>query len=901
MNPTRTNRFSVLIALTCGLATAQTGTGANLSTNDKTYVCRYATGPIVLDGRLDEPAWQTAARVEQFQLFRPAGSSYPHHTVGRLTWDDEHLYVSFACGDDDVRSASTQHDDYLAAGDVVELYIKYDDEHPQYYEMVSAPNGTTFDARWPHRGAGDFKQFTPWESGLKSASTVLGTADQSDDTDEGFVVEMAVPWAAFDGVAGPPAEGTAWTFGLFRYDHSARFNEPHLLMSLDRSPEHGFHYYEAYHPIVFKRSGNVTLDSPDGLPVLGLYGGAGNDSFDKAVELGFDWIFPAVNWHTDHDWMKLKVEMAHEHGIKVCPSYGVAYDGHGEEPTAFAAAHPEWWEVRRNGTQTSRGYHVGLSFGVPEVRAHKVNVLAGRVRDYGLDGIMLDYTRMFERTCGYHPVIVEAFKEKTGRDPHQLSLEDPAWIKFRAGYVTRFVRELREAVDRIGVERSRPVELLACVNSDPAKSLKGTMQDWQTWVDEGLIDGVVSMVYHHNPNETLRQVQIANAACRGKVWHMPMIAPYDWFLTTDELVLDASLKCLKTGTGAVAYYRDDYIFKYELWDAIEQVGQWTDADIAALPINYLQNPGFELGMENWAVGSGENVERVEIGQAGAVRFAGPGALRQIIDRGLMGRGGNLQASMRVRADAVPGDAAMFLDISVNRGNGDETYFRVPVSLSADGQWHPFSVSLPIDDTGDINWLMAGVVTAGTGLDVMIDDLAIGFEAAAPESAADYAISAGEAAQNWRPGDNLARGQCVVGSSFWEKGFEYDNAVDGEVTSESGYTRGVAWHSQRPAENQWIMVALPAPRRIDKVRILNAFVEKAYRTHKFRVGLSLDGQRFDPVAEGLLPDDGVTWTEQTFPAQRAKYLRFTGVTGFVREYAVGVGEIEVFGPDTTSSQ
>ena len=216
------------------------------------YECLYADGPIVLDGKLDERAWREAQRVERFQLFRPAGS-YAGTTIGRLTWDDDYLYVAFECTDDDVRSASTTHDDYLAGGDVVELYIKYGEDHPQYYELVSAPNGTTFDARWPHRGAGDYKQWTPWESGLRSGWVVFGTADRSEDVDEGFTVEMAIPWSAFDGVASPPLPGTAWTFGLFRYDHSARFSEAHLTMSLAESPEFGFHYYEGYHSIVFKR------------------------------------------------------------------------------------------------------------------------------------------------------------------------------------------------------------------------------------------------------------------------------------------------------------------------------------------------------------------------------------------------------------------------------------------------------------------------------------------------------------------------------------------------------------------------------------------------------------------------------------------------------------------------
>ncbi len=230
---------------------AQAGESVDLSAG-RVYICRSADGPIVLDGELDEPAWQRAQRIDRFRLFRPEGL-YPYTTVARLTWDDTHLYVAFDCADNDVRSASTMHDDYLAAGDVVELYVKYGEDSPQYYELVSAPNGTTFDARWPHRGAGDFKQWTPWESGMRSVVKVRGTADTPGDMDTGYTVEIAIPWSGFDGVDAPPAVGTAWTFGLFRYDHGAGFNEPYLTMSLSESPAHGFHYYEGYHPVVFER------------------------------------------------------------------------------------------------------------------------------------------------------------------------------------------------------------------------------------------------------------------------------------------------------------------------------------------------------------------------------------------------------------------------------------------------------------------------------------------------------------------------------------------------------------------------------------------------------------------------------------------------------------------------
>jgi hypothetical protein len=646
----------------------------------------------------------------------------------------------------------------------------------------------------------------------------------------------------------------------------------------------------------------TATSSAQSATVLGLYGGTGAESYQQAVDLGFTYIFPAVAWYSDHDWMKGKVEQAHADGLKVSPSYGTAYDGYGDDHTEFAKQHPQWWELRRNGHKTNKDSHVGLSFGVPEVRQHKVAVFAKRIRDYDLDGITLDYTRMFDRTCGYHPSIVDAFKAETGRDPHKISNDDPQWVRFRAEYVTMFVRELREAADVIAAERGRPVELLACVNPDPKECLDRAKQDWQTWVDEGLVQGVVTMVYHHDPNETLENVRIANEACRGKVWHMPMIAPYDWFLTTDELLLDASLKCLKTGTGALAFYRDDYITKYEQWDAIAEVSRWTADDIAHTSVNYVRNPGFELAMENWADGGSAGVQRVEqadqvrTGES-AVRFSGSGELRQIIEPGLPDQAASLTISFWAKADSPDQADGLFIDVSVNTGNvkRKESYFRVPVSLTGGGDWQQVEVNIPIDATVTLNHVQFGIVAERAFTDLLIDDIAVslGDDPVALDS--DYSVTARQASANWQPAaDNILRGQAVIGSSFWEAGTEYDNAIDGDMSTEN-YGYGAVWVSQRPAENQWILISLPAAKPINKVRILNNASQSAYRTRTYQVELSADGKIFRKVAGGTLPDEGVTWTENTFSPLNAKYLRFTGVSGFNLEYAVGIQEIEAYGP------
>ena len=643
-------------------------------------------------------------------------------------------------------------------------------------------------------------------------------------------------------------------------------------------------------------------------PFVVVYGGTGTRTVDKAIELGVDALVPSVNWYSEHDFMKRITERCHRHGIKVLPSYATASDGYHDKQHEFATAHPQWWEKRRDGRLVNTGVHVGLSFGVPEVRRFKVETLTRYVRDYNLDGVALDYTRFFERTCGYHETIVEAFKEETGRDPHAIPNEDPQWMRFRARYVTTFVHELRESLNAVGSARGRPVEVWACVNPDPEHCIAYSMQDWQTWVDEGLVDAVLSMIYERDTNNSIRQAEIANAACADKVPHIPMIAPYGGFLTSDEMVLDASLKMLKTGTGAVGYYRDDTMFDYGVWDAVGRVCKWKKSQIEKTPVNYLLNPGFEFEFERWATADPATVEVVEDPVHSGTRSLalGPGAtVRQLIDRGFFGGRRTLIISLWAHAAKWPARSRLFLDVNTRDAKKGEQYFRVPVKLGRKSSWQRFEARLPIVDSTDLRWMIVSLVAeAEDPVDpvdpvdpearIVIDDLTVHLDAAAVNPKR-FAISERKAAEQWKPAGNLLLGQPAMCSSFWEAGFEPGNAVDGDLSSDD-YGRHAAWHSQRPAENQWLQIYLPAPQAIERIRLLNASAQAAYRTLRYRVEMSLDGEGYRQVAEGNLPDDATTWTEHRFEPVRAKYVRFVGVLGYNREYAVGLKEIEAYGPD-----
>jgi hypothetical protein len=213
------------------------------------YVCRPAGTAIVVDGRLDESAWQHAETLAIRYVFKPEKYTVPPpETTVRLLWDRDYLYVGFTCIDDDIWSFSSRADDTLWSGDVAELFLKPSREAKNYYEFIVAPNGALYDTRYPSRGAGGSNRFKSWSSGARIATGVKGTDGNCEDSDQGYCVEMAIPWAAFS--EGRPAENSIWTFGAFRYDYSKSLEDPFLLTSMP-GPLTWFHNYEKYQDIRF--------------------------------------------------------------------------------------------------------------------------------------------------------------------------------------------------------------------------------------------------------------------------------------------------------------------------------------------------------------------------------------------------------------------------------------------------------------------------------------------------------------------------------------------------------------------------------------------------------------------------------------------------------------------------
>ena len=128
--------------------------------------------------------------------------------------------------------------------------------------------------------------------------------------------------------------------------------------------------------------------------------------------------------------------------------------GTGSNPVRVKEEHPEWF--------ISAFGHKMNNMSIPEIRDHKLKVLAEVMKKYDFDGLDID----FERHTPYLPV---------GRQ----------WEHREC--VTEFMRELRKITLKIGEEKGRVVMLSARVPD----CLKGCYEDGldiETWINEDLVD-----------------------------------------------------------------------------------------------------------------------------------------------------------------------------------------------------------------------------------------------------------------------------------------------------------------------------------------------------------------------------------------------------------------------------
>ena len=218
----------------------------------KHYTCYRTAGPITIDGSVSREAWKKVPKSPRF-VDMTTGNSALLDTRAAVQWDDENLYVAYWIQEPNIAATLTKRDSLIWFDNDVEMFIAGQD---CYYEFEINAFGTVYEVLWVWQDAykhgsrfeipeldlltqkvevlgGEFDGrkhprggrwgFREWDlKGMKTAVKVNGTANKSEDLDEGWNVEIAIPWSGMKLLAGdrslPPKPGDIWRMDFSRFE-----------------------------------------------------------------------------------------------------------------------------------------------------------------------------------------------------------------------------------------------------------------------------------------------------------------------------------------------------------------------------------------------------------------------------------------------------------------------------------------------------------------------------------------------------------------------------------------------------------------------------------------------------------------------------------------------------------
>ena len=123
-----------------------------------------------------------------------------------------------------------------------------------------------------------------------------------------------------------------------------------------------------------------------------------------------------------------------------------------------------------------------LSPATPAAIEYTTSVVRDIVQRYAVDGVHFDYLRYPNDDFDYSRETLNAFRRSVGTD----ELSPVRWRQFRAERLTALLTELRGVV-----KRARPAAAVSVeVAPDPTVASDRHLQDWNAWLNRGLLDVV---------------------------------------------------------------------------------------------------------------------------------------------------------------------------------------------------------------------------------------------------------------------------------------------------------------------------------------------------------------------------------------------------------------------------
>jgi len=163
----------------------------------KTKVVYKTNRAVTIDGEAKETDWKKISWSDDFIDIE--GAQKPmYKTQIKMLWDEAFFYVFVKMEEPHVWASLKERDTIVYYNNDFEIFIDPDGDTHNYYELELNAFNTLWDLflTKPYReGTTVLNDWTA--TGLKSAIKINGTLNNSKDIDQGWNIEMAIPWAVF--------------------------------------------------------------------------------------------------------------------------------------------------------------------------------------------------------------------------------------------------------------------------------------------------------------------------------------------------------------------------------------------------------------------------------------------------------------------------------------------------------------------------------------------------------------------------------------------------------------------------------------------------------------------------------------------------------------------------------
>ncbi|MCL6274659.1 carbohydrate-binding family 9-like protein [Muricauda sp. 2012CJ35-5] len=160
------------------------------------YVAYRTTEKLNIDGKAAETAWQKAPWSDFFIDIE--GNKKPtYNTRMKMLWDEENVYFFAQLEEPHVWGDITEHDAVIFHNNDFEIFLDPEADVHGYYELEWNILNTVWDQYLtaPYRMGNE--TVNGWEAlGMKSAVAIQGTLNDPTDTDQGWSIEVEIPFKA---------------------------------------------------------------------------------------------------------------------------------------------------------------------------------------------------------------------------------------------------------------------------------------------------------------------------------------------------------------------------------------------------------------------------------------------------------------------------------------------------------------------------------------------------------------------------------------------------------------------------------------------------------------------------------------------------------------------------------